>query len=257
MTSRHVASQGSPEILAPSAIVVGREAPTQTAAIELVGAVLVAEGIVTPSYIEGMKAREAVVSTYLGNGVALPHGASEFAPAIIRTGLAVAQFPNGVPWGDEPARLVIGLAAIGEEHIAVMSRLAGILEDAGTCARLATTVDPAEIHRLLTTDAEPPTRPTPRPAGPADGEVVRTVRIANPSGLHARPAAELVDQALEFDADVTIEAGERHANAISITQVLALGAVVGDEVTVRASGADAEAAVEAVLAVLLAAGDGA
>ncbi|MEW5991758.1 MAG: HPr family phosphocarrier protein [Chloroflexota bacterium] len=250
-------TEESAEVLAPSAIAVGRHAPTQAAAIELVGAILVAEGIVTPAYVQGMAAREAVVSTYLGNGVALPHGASEYGSAILRTGLAVAQFPDGVPWGDESARLVIGLAARDEEHIAVMSRLAGILEDGATCARLATTTDRLEIHRLLTTDAEPPSGPTPRSApGPAEGELIRTIRIANPSGLHARPAAELVERALEFEGDVTIVAGDRQANAISITQVLALGAVVGDEVTVRASGPDAEAAVAAILEVLLAVGEG-
>ena len=58
-----------------------------------------------------MRDREAIISTYLGNGIALPHGTSEAQATILRTGLAVVQFPAGVPWGDEPARLVIGLAA--------------------------------------------------------------------------------------------------------------------------------------------------
>src|SRR5438046_1682707 len=80
-------------------------------AIDQVGAVLVAEGLVTQAYVDAMHAREAIVSTYLGNGIALPHGTNESQDAVRRTGLAVIQFPAGVPWGEEPARLVIGLAA--------------------------------------------------------------------------------------------------------------------------------------------------
>lgn len=244
-------AQETTAVLAPSAIVVGQAADSQAAAIELVGSILVAEGIVSPAYVDGMKARETVVSTYLGNAVALPHGTLDYADTILRTGLAVAQFPAGVPWGDESARLVIGLAARGDEHIAVLSRLAGVLEDAATCEQLATTADAAEIHRILTTDAEAASTPPGARGHALPGDVVRTVRIANPSGLHARPAAELVDRALEFDSELTIVAGDKRANAISMTQVLALGAVVGDEVTVSASGEDAEAAVEAILTILL------
>jgi phosphocarrier protein FPr len=213
---------------------------------------LVAEGYVTDGYVDAMRAREAIISTYLGNGIALPHGTSEAEDTILRTGLAVAQFPDGVPWGDDRARLVIGLAALSEEHIAILSRLAGILEDASLCDRLATTSDPIEIHRALTSEAETPAPHTPRPRSAAE---TRTIRIANVHGLHARPAAQIVERAMALDAEVTIASGGREANAISITQVIALGASVGDEVTVSATGEDAADALEAVLGVLLADGD--
>jgi len=157
-----------------------------------------------------------------------------------------------VPWSGEPARLVIGLAARSEEHIPILSRLAGVLEDADLCARLASTSDPLEIHRALTTDSAPAPGTGEEPQADAPG---RLVRISNPSGLHARPAAEIVERMLDFDADVTIVAGDRRANAVSITQLIALGASVGDEVSISASGDDAEAAIDAVLAVLLE-GDG-
>src|SRR5439155_924578 len=80
--------------------------------------------------------------------------------------------------------------------------------------RLATTTDPHEIHRALTSEAEAPPARAPAPPGAV---MSRTVRIANPSGLHARPAAQIVERTLEFDAAVRIVAGEREANAISIT----------------------------------------
>jgi multiphosphoryl transfer protein len=235
------------EVLSPSSIVVGASAVDSADAIRRVGAILVADGIVTDGYVDTMQAREAIISTYLGNGIALPHGTNEAQDTILRTGLAVAQFPDGVPWGEERARLVIGLAARSEEHIAVMSQLAAVLGDPEMCERLATTNDPMEIHRVLMGGETP----APTAAHLEDGDVSRTVRIANPFGLHARPAAEIVAGVMDFDAEVSINAGDRHANAASITQLIALGATPGDEVTVTASGDQAEQAVEAVLAVLL------
>jgi multiphosphoryl transfer protein len=237
------------EVLSPASIVVGASATDRADAIRQVGAILVASGLVTEGYIDAMLAREEIISTYLGNGIALPHGTSEAQDTILRTGLAVAQFPEGVTWGEEPARLVIGLAARSEEHIAVMSQLASVLGDAELCARLASTTDPNEIHRVLMTEGEAVTSP---PSPITSGDLQRTLRIANPFGLHARPAAEIVEGLMDFDAEVTIAAGERHANAASITQLIALGATTGDEVTLSASGGDAEAAIEAVAGVLLA-----
>ena len=235
------------EVLSTSDIVVGASAADRSEAIRRVGALLVAGGLVTEGYVDAMLSREEIISTYLGNGIALPHGTSESQDTILRTGLAVAQFPDGVPWGDEPARLVIGLAARSEEHIAVMSQLAAVLGDAELCERLASTTDRDEIHRVLM-GAET----APQEAARVDaGDTRRSVRIANPHGLHARPAAEIVEGLMDFDADVTIVAGERHANGASITQLIALGATTGDEVTVSASGEDADAAIDAVVSVLL------
>jgi phosphotransferase system HPr (HPr) family protein len=235
------------EVLSRSAVEVGAAAGTQREAIDRVGALLVAEGLVTKDYVDAMHAREAIVSTYLGNGIALPHGTNEAQPSIRRTGLAVIQFPAGVPWGDEPARLVIGLAATSDEHIAILSRLAGILDDAELCERLGVSQDPLEIHAALTGPA------------PVDGEtngsdapegVQRSARITNPSGLHARPAAQVVAKLQPLTAEVTIEVNGRRADARSITGVLGLGARVGDELTVTARGADAESALDAIMSIV-------
>jgi phosphotransferase system HPr (HPr) family protein len=241
------------EVLSPSSIVVGATAADRADAIRRVGAILVSAGLVTEGYVDAMLAREEIISTYLGNGIALPHGTNEAQDTILRTGLAVAQFPEGVPWGDEPARLVIGLAARSEEHIPVMAQLASVLGDAALCERLATTTDANEIHRVLMSEGDE-SAAAPPPAHVATADASRTLRIANPFGLHARPAAEIVEGLMDFDAEVTIAAGERHANAASITQLIALGATTGDEVTVSGSGDDAASAIEAVVRVLLAEG---
>jgi len=234
--------------LRASAIAVGLTAAERDQAIDRIGELLVAEGLVTPDYVAAMHAREAIVSTYLGNGIALPHGTSEVQDTVLRTGLAVGQFPAGVPWGGDTARLVIGVAARSDEHIAILSRLATVLEDAALCERLGSTATADEILWALTTEPEATARPEPVAAAAE----TRSVRIANPHGLHARPAAQVVERAMAFDAEVTITAGERTANALSITQVIALGANTGQEVSVSASGPEGDAALAAILEVLLA-----
>lgn len=246
-------------VLSPDAVRVGARAATKDEAIELVGRLLVEQGLVTDAYLPAMHARETVVSTYLGNGIAIPHGTSESTGAILATGLAVVQFPDGVPWDDERATLVIGIAARNEEHVGILSRLATILEDEAVCARLSRTVDAAEIHRALTADPEAAGAPVPPDAGtgagtspaaasrPDDDGVARRVVVTNPAGLHARPAAQIVARMQGYAARVTIVAGPKEADARSITGLLALGASRGDEVTVRAAGPDAAAALAAVL----------
>ncbi|HEY3163116.1 MAG TPA: HPr family phosphocarrier protein [Candidatus Limnocylindrales bacterium] len=245
------------EVLAAGSVRVGAVAANQAEAIDQVGALLVETGLVTEAYVRAMHAREAIISTYLGNGIALPHGTDHVQDAILRTGLAVLQYPAGVPWGDEPARLVIGLAATSDEHLGIMSRLAAILDDAELCDRLCRSTDPAEIHAALT--AEVPDEDVaddgleanePRP-----GTVRRTARITNPSGLHARPAAQVVARLQPLDADVTLEINGRRADARSITSTLGLGAAVGDELTITVDGPDAEAALDAVLGIVTSGSD--
>ena len=227
---------------------VGAAASDRDAAIDLVGAMLVESGSVTSEYVAEMRAREQIVSTYLGNGIALPHGTNEGRTAVRRTGLAVAQFPKGVPWGEEKAYIVIGLAALAEEHIGVLSRLATILGDEELCQRLAATSDANEIYRTLSqSDGEPAAEHGP-PARP--DEVVRRLTITNPHGLHARPAAAVVARARGFEARVILEANGRRADARSITGLLGLGAAVGDDVRLTAQGGDAAQAIDAVSAIL-------
>jgi phosphotransferase system HPr (HPr) family protein len=240
------------EVLTAEAVQVGAAAADQAEAIDRVGALLVAQGNVTTAYVNAMHAREAIVSTYLGNGIALPHGTSEAQGEVLRTGLAVVQFPAGVPWGEEPARLVIGLAANADEHIAILSRLAGILDDEALCERLGRATDPAEIHAALTAPVPDDDEEQHESVPPG---IRRTARITNPSGLHARPAAQVVARLQPLDADVAIEINGRRADARSITSTLGLGASVGDELTIFADGPDAEAALEAVLAIVTSGSD--
>ena len=138
------------------AITLGEEARTQSEAIERVAGMLFDLGAVDAGYGDSMRAREEVISTYLGNGIALPHCTYEDRGLIERTSLVLAQYPAGIPWGDEDDRafLVFGLAAVGEEHLAVMSHLAEVLDDEDLCNRLAVTTDEEFVRNTLAAEPE-------------------------------------------------------------------------------------------------------
>lgn len=143
----------SGEILARDSIHLGRSAGSQDEAIEFVGAALAELGLVEPSYADSMKRREESFSTYLGNGVALPHGTFDAKDTVSGTGIVIAQYPDGVAWGDGIAHLVIGLAATGEDHINVLAQLAEVLQDEELCERLWTTDDVDLVYDSLRADA--------------------------------------------------------------------------------------------------------
>jgi len=138
------------DVLRRSDVIVGCASTSMDEAIEFVGGRLVARGSVSADYVDGMKQREEVVSTYLGNGVALPHGVLASKEAVVSTGIVVAQYPEGVDWGGAgTAHLVVGLAAVGDDHVKVLSQLAEILQDTELCERLWATDDADYLYEQL------------------------------------------------------------------------------------------------------------
>jgi mannitol PTS system EIIA component len=123
-------------------------------AIRQSGELLVNSGCVEAGYIAGMLAREETMSTYLGNGVSIPHGAYDNKGQILQTGISVLQLPQGVEWEDgEKAYLIIGIAAASDEHIGVLASLAEVIEDEDTTQLLITTTDPQVILTHLSAEA--------------------------------------------------------------------------------------------------------
>lgn len=123
-------------------------------AIRQAGDLLVQSGCVDPGYVSGMLAREASMSTYLGNGVAIPHGTYENKEQIRQTGISVLQLPDGVAWeDDEKAYLIIGIAASSDEHVGVLANLAEVIEDEALTETLIRTGDPNLILTHLGAEA--------------------------------------------------------------------------------------------------------
>lgn len=141
-------------ILSPDRIQLQASAADKSDAIRQAGELLVKTGCVKPAYVEGMLARERSMSTYLGNGVSIPHGLYENRDDILSTGISVLQLPAGVEWDEgELAHLVIGIAASSDEHVSVLASLAEAIEDDDVTRTMIETTDPAVIIQYLS--AEP------------------------------------------------------------------------------------------------------
>lgn len=137
-------------ILAPNRIRLQARAADKSDAIRQAGELLVSSGCVEAPYVEGMLAREETMSTYLGNGVSIPHGEFDDRAYIKQTGISVLQLSDGVEWEDgEKAYLVIGIAAAADEHVGVLANLAEAIEDDEVAQQLITTTDPEFILATL------------------------------------------------------------------------------------------------------------
>ncbi|GHG02395.1 hypothetical protein GCM10017783_13370 [Deinococcus piscis] len=140
----------SSSVLRRENIRLGLSSESRDDAIRRAGEMLVASGYVESEYVPAMLQREELVSTYIGNGVAIPHGVDEAKARIKSSGIVVNQYPQGVDFDGQTAYLVIGIAGQGDDHMEILSNIAGALEDEQAAARLARTTDPDEIYRAFT-----------------------------------------------------------------------------------------------------------
>ena len=111
-------------ILKSDNIILGLKSESKEEAIERAGKMLVKEGYVNNNYIAAMQEREKIVSTYIGMGIAIPHGVGEAKKEVKESGIVVLQYPDGVVFGDDLAYLVIGIAGVGDDHLEILSNIA-------------------------------------------------------------------------------------------------------------------------------------
>ena len=116
-------------ILKSDNIILGLKSESKEEAIERAGKMLVKEGYVNNNYIAAMQEREKIVSTYIGMGIAIPHGVGEAKKEVKESGIVVLQYPDGVVFGDDLAYLVIGIAGVGDDHLEILSNIAQALGD--------------------------------------------------------------------------------------------------------------------------------
>ncbi|EJX1088959.1 fused PTS fructose transporter subunit IIA/HPr protein [Vibrio vulnificus] len=136
--------------LTSSDITLQQSANNKLDAIKSIAAALTAKGLVEQGYVEGMLNREAQNSTFLGNGIAIPHGTTDTRDLVQNTGVAVHHFPHGVEWGDgNKVYLAIGIAAKSDEHLGILKQLTKVLSADGVEARLQQAATEQEIIALL------------------------------------------------------------------------------------------------------------
>ncbi|ADO47796.1 fused PTS fructose transporter subunit IIA/HPr protein [[Enterobacter] lignolyticus] len=128
----------------------GQQAGNKEEAIRQVASALVSAGNVAEGYLAGMLAREQQTSTFLGNGIAIPHGTTETRDQVLKTGVQVYQFPQGVAWGEgQTAYVAIGIAASSDEHLGLLRQLTHVLSDDAVAEQLKTAVTAEELRALL------------------------------------------------------------------------------------------------------------
>jgi len=119
-------------------------------AIRQAGKILVQAGHVGEEYIEKMIERENSLSTFMGNGVAIPHGTNEAKQWIKSTGISIVQIPGGVDFGNgNTAELVIGIAAVGDEHLTILSNIAEVCSDEENVKKIVNTSSKEEIMKIF------------------------------------------------------------------------------------------------------------
>ncbi|MFJ2974882.1 fused PTS fructose transporter subunit IIA/HPr protein [Kluyvera sp. NPDC087067] len=128
----------------------GQQAANKEEAIRQVAAALVSAGNVADGYVAGMLAREQQTSTFLGNGIAIPHGTTDTRDQVLKTGVQVYQFPQGVTWGEgQTAYVAIGIAASSDEHLGLLRQLTHVLSDDAVAEQLKTATTAEELRALL------------------------------------------------------------------------------------------------------------
>ncbi len=137
-------------MLSAEAVRLGLTATDKEDALRQCGAVLVEIGAAGPAYADAILEREQSVSTYMGEGFAIPHGTDASRVHINRAALAFLQFPDGVDWNGKECFVAIAIASKSDEHIAILQSLAMVLTDKESAQRLRETTSVAEVLELLT-----------------------------------------------------------------------------------------------------------
>ena len=160
-------------------------------AIEMAANALVQDGYVEAGYLQGMLAREQQTSTFLGNGIAIPHGTLETRDMVKKTGVQIFQFPQGIEWGEgNTAYIVIGIAARSDEHLALLRQLTHVLGDDDTAASLVTMQDKAEFRAVLMGEKKEPALQTDFVSLDVETDSALTLTAINAGKLEAKSAVD-------------------------------------------------------------------
>ncbi|MBP1040532.1 PTS sugar transporter subunit IIA [Vagococcus sp. BWB3-3] len=137
------------EHLQTKAILLNQEFATKKEAIEATGQALLECGYIQPEYIATMHERDQLTSTFIGNMVAIPHGTDGSQQFINQSGLVVLQAPAGVSFDGNPVKLLIGIAGVDGQHLALLSKIAIVCSELTNVEAMVKATSPAEIIALF------------------------------------------------------------------------------------------------------------
>lgn len=130
-------------------IQLNESAATKEDAVKKAGQILVEQGAVEPAYIDSMLEREQLVSTFMGNGLAIPHGTDEGKTSVITSGLSLVQIPGGVDFDGNEAKVVLGIAGKENEHLELLQKIAVIFSEEENAEQIINATSAEEIIELF------------------------------------------------------------------------------------------------------------
>lgn len=130
-------------------ILLNQSLSTQEEAIEKAGQLLVDSGVVKAGYVQAMKDREQIVSTFMGNALAIPHGTDEAKNEVIASGLSLLQIPEGLDWNGEEVKVVIGIAGKDGEHLDLLSQIAITFSEEENVDKIVNAASPQAIRQVF------------------------------------------------------------------------------------------------------------
>jgi PTS system mannitol-specific IIA component len=139
------------EVLIKESILTEQSFLSKKEATIMSGEILLKNGYVEKEYIDSMleKLETQSFATYIGNGVAIPHGMVEGSQYVKHTGISVIQVPEGVLWNEEMAYVIVGIAANSDDHMEVLSALADAIEEEDDAKKLWKETSSEKIFNLL------------------------------------------------------------------------------------------------------------
>jgi phosphoenolpyruvate-protein phosphotransferase len=201
----------------------------------LVG-LLIQNGSVDSDYLKSILERESVSNTYLGSGVAIPHGMGKDKNKVFKNSIAIIQVPNGVEWSNgNKAHLIYAIAANSDHHINILKKITRLISNPEELEKLKTTRIKNDFLNVLNDiNSEIKTIKT-----PINTNNFFNWTVTYPGGLHARPASSWVEVLNKYNAEIFIEFGQEQANAKSLISILQLGLEFNSEIKISARGPDA------------------
>ena len=139
------------EVLIKESILTQQSFLSKEEATIMSGEILLKNGYVEKEYIDSMleKLETQSFATYIGNGVAIPHGMAEGSQYVKHTGISIIQVPEGVLWNEEMAYVIVGIAANTDDHMEVLSALADAIEEEDDAKKLWKETSSEKIFNLL------------------------------------------------------------------------------------------------------------
>lgn len=137
------------QVLEKDQIVATGTATSKDDAVQEAGDILVGAGAVDAAYIDFMREREVLTSTYMGNLLAIPHGTNEGKDTIKESALSFIRYPNGIDWDGNEVKFVVGIAGKDNGHLEILSKIAIIFSEEDEVQKLVDAADADEIYALL------------------------------------------------------------------------------------------------------------